>query len=321
MRLLHVIRARTIIGMALLALLVSLGTTLPAMAQGQSQKAQTQTWYVLVGYDSQNHTITGMDFLPDQIWIDAGDTVVWNVYSVEPHTVSFLPPGQKAGDFNFNDPMQTQPQGGSSYDGHSYYNSGLLAFFSPSTQYSLTFPVTGNFTYHCLIHNMMTGHVHVRSTGTPYPYTQAQYNQQAQQRGQQLVHDGQGLVAWAKGKSDSHHVTVGVTDGDAMVMLFIPGNITVHVGDTVKFIDRTPTDDPHTVTFGPPPQEFPPVTPYGDPSHFAGQPFNSGLLGTRTNWIDQTVGNVFDVTFEQAGTYQFYCDIHGGMIINVNVLA
>jgi len=62
-------------------------------------------------------------------------------------------------------------------------------------------------------------------------------------------------------------------------------------------------------------------TPYGTPGNFTGQALNSGLLGTHTNWISQTVGNVITVTFEQAGTYQFYCDIHPGMLVNIKVRA
>ena len=50
-------------------------------------------------------------------------------------------------------------------------------------------------------------------------------------------------------------------------------------------------------------------------------PQPGGLLGTQTNWISQTVGNVYTVTFEQAGTYQFYCAIHMGMLVNINVKA
>jgi plastocyanin len=315
-------RRRFLLALVPLILLLSMTGALPAMAQEHS--AQPRTWYVLVGIDSQNHLITGMDFLPDEIWIDAGDTVVWNAYSGEPHTVTFLPPGQQPSKYDPNSPLQNLPQGGTSYDGHSYYNSGLMNIFGGSpggTSYSLTFPVTGDFTYHCSVHMMMVGHVHVRPAGTPYPFTQAQYNQQAQQRGQALIRDGQKLLKEAREKSDSHHITVGATDGEAMVMLFVPGNITIHVGDTVTFIDRTPIDDPHTVTFGPPPSAFPPVQPYGDPSDFTGQPLNSGLLGTNTDWVSPTVGNVYKVTFEQAGTYEFYCDIHPTMLLNIDVLA
>lgn len=310
---------------ALLVLLFSVVTVTPIAASAHGQNSKPHTWTILVGFDSQNHAIAGMAYLPDEIWINAGDTITWNAFSVEPHTVTFLPPGQQPGKFDPNSPIQILHQGGSSYDGKSLFSSGLIGiggFFPGGTSYSLTFPVTGNFTYRCFVHNTMFGHVYVRPAGTPYPFTQADYNRQAQRQGQALIRDGQDLLNHAREISDNHHVTVGATDGKAMVMLFIPGNITIKVGDTVKFIDRTPIDDPHTVTFGPPPnQPFPPVTPYGNPSNFTGQPLNAGLLGTHTNWISPTVGNVYSVTFNKAGTYQFYCDIHFGMLVNIDVRA
>jgi len=318
---LHRAKRGMILG-SLLVLLLSVASVMPIAASAHGQNAKPQTWTILVGFDSQNHAIAGMDYLPEQIFINAGDTVTWNAFSVEPHTVTFLPPGQQPGKFDPNSPIQNQPQGGSSYDGKSLFSSGLIGIsggFPGGTSYSLTFPVTGNFTYHCFVHNQMIGHVHVRPAGTPYPFTQADYNRQAQQDGLALINDGRNLQNHANSISDNHHVTVGATDGQAMVMLFMPGNINIRVGDTVKFINRTPIDDPHTVTFGPSPTEFPPVTTYGTPSNFTGQPLNSGLLGTHTNWISQTVGNVYTVTFEKAGTYQFYCDIHPGMLVNINV--
>jgi plastocyanin len=236
------------------------------------------------------------------------------------------PSGKEPGKFDPNSPHQNFPsKNGNVYDRKSFFNSGLMGIsggFPGGTSYSLTFPVTGNFTYHCFVHNEMIGHVHVRPAGTPYPFTQADYNRQAQQDGLALINDGRNLQSNAISISDNHHVTVGATNGQAMVMLFMPGNINIRVGDTVQFINRTPIDDPHTVTFGPfPNQPFPPVTPYGTPGNFTGQPLNSGLLGTSTNWVSQTVGNVYTVTFEQADTYQFCCAIHMGMLVNINVRA
>lgn len=310
-----------LMGVALLALLLLTGGALPVAAQAKS--TQPQNWTIQVGVDSSDHMITGMDYLTEDIWIDAGDTITWQVNSYEPHTVTFLPPGQKMPKFDINSPIQTSPQGGSSYDGQSFYNSGILSQIPGfgSTSYSLTFPVTGNFTYHCFVHRMMVGHVHVRKAGTPYPYTQEDYNERAAQRGQALLRDGYNLLEEMQEKSDSHHITVGATDGNAMVMEFIPSVSTIHVGDTITFIDRTPIDDPHTVSYGNPPTNAFPPPPYGNPKDFTGQPLNSGLLGSETDWVNQTYGNVYRVTFKTAGSYQLFCIIHGGMVANITVNA
>ncbi len=69
----------------------------------------------------------------------------------------------------------------------------------------------------------------------------------------------------------------------------------INVGDTIKFTDRYPIDDPHTVSFGNVQEPFPRVNPIGNPRNFVGQTVNSGLLGTETNWVSKTVGNVYKV--------------------------
>ena len=53
---------------AWLPVLVSTTTT-PANAP--------HTWQVLVGSQSQSLTIQGITFLPPDVWINVGDTVVW----------------------------------------------------------------------------------------------------------------------------------------------------------------------------------------------------------------------------------------------------
>ncbi len=159
----------------------------------------------------------------------------------------------------------------------------------------------------------------VQKAGSPYPFTQLQYDQQARQQGNAILQDGRALAEKATDQSDNHHVTVGADDGIAMVMRFFPSIVTIHVGDTITFTDRYPIDDPHTVSFGKVKEPFPPVKPIGNPRNFVGQTLNSGLLGTETNWVSPTVGNVYKVTYKLAGTYPFYCFIHFGMGINITV--
>ena len=324
MRMSHRIRVYTMLVSIPLALLFLMMGVSPAAAQGtQEQHSQPRTWHVLVSIDNTNHDIMGMAFLPSHIWINEGDTVVWTANSAEPHTVTFLSKGQEEPKFDPNSPTQNLPQGSKVYDGHSYYNSGLISSmpgaFPGGTSYSLTFPNAGTFHYGCLLHPMMDGVVKVREEGTPYPYTQQQYDQKAQQQGNAILQDGNELAKEAGEHSNNHHVSVGADDGVAMVMRFFPSNVTIHVGDTITFKDRYPIDDPHTVSFGNVQEPFPPVTPIGDPRNFVGQTLNSGLLGTDTSWISRTVGNVYKVTYNKAGTYQFFCFIHFGMAINIVV--
>jgi plastocyanin len=266
-----------------------------------------QNWTVQVGEESANDAIQGMAFLPGTIWINQGDTVHWAVRSGEIHTVTFLPQGHDLPLFNPGDPTQLFPQGGSSYDGVSYYNSGILtdatdSGFPSSTSYSLTFDKTGDFTYYCLVHGvMMKGIVHVRAEDTPYPFTEKQYAGQAAQQRAAILADGSRLWHATIGMATNHKVFAGADDGVAMVMRFIQPTVRVHVGQSVTFVNNGMAA-PHTVTFG---VEQPNVfAPYGDPTNYSGGPLNSGLF---------LPGSTFTVTFTHTGDYDFFCALHDYM--------
>ena len=179
MRVARLSRPGRVVVAVLSAALIALGVSVPASA---AQPAHPHTWRVAVGQEADHDAIQGMAFLPGTLWIDKGDTIVWTARAGEIHTVTFLATGQPLTPFNPGDPTQLFPQGGTSYDGVSYFNSGVLtdevdSGFPAGTTYSLSFDTTGDFTYYCLVHGvMMKGVVHVRAAGTHYPFTQAQYN-------------------------------------------------------------------------------------------------------------------------------------------------
>src|SRR5665213_1390048 len=50
----------------------------------------TTTWSVALGAQTSDAGVQAMAFLPDEIWIDAGDSVTWTSHTGEAHTVSFL---------------------------------------------------------------------------------------------------------------------------------------------------------------------------------------------------------------------------------------
>jgi plastocyanin len=258
-----------------------------------------------------------MGFLPGTLWINVGDTVVWTVKAAEVHTVTFLAAGQSLPTFNPGDPSELFPVGGTHYDGHSYYNSGLLSDmgaasgFPAGTTYQLTFDVAGDFTYYCLVHGaMMQALLHVRPAGTHYPYTQHRYDQQIASGRAAVIRDGRALLKQTEADATNHLSFAGADDGFAMVMRWIKSDLTVHVGDTITFVN-TGMAAPHTVTFGPEPANV--FVPSGDPTDFTGQPINSGLF---------LPGSTYKVTFMKAGTFDFYCALHDymGMVGVVHVL-
>jgi plastocyanin len=55
---------------------------------------QGQTWQAGVGAQSVDKAKQVVAFLPNEIWIHAGDTVNWTVGADEIHTITFLTVGQ-----------------------------------------------------------------------------------------------------------------------------------------------------------------------------------------------------------------------------------
>ena len=53
---------------------------------------QAQDWQVQVGAQSHDKGRQVIAFLPNEVWIHAGDSVAFTVATDEPHTVTFLTP-------------------------------------------------------------------------------------------------------------------------------------------------------------------------------------------------------------------------------------
>ena len=112
--------------------------------------------------------------------------------------------------------------------------------------------------------------------------------------------------------------------GDVQLNAFAPSMITVNIGDSVTWhLDST---EFHNIDFpaGTPPPDFiqpgpdgvfinpQAAVPSGGNTYDASAPVTSGLLNS---------GDSFSLMFTKAGTYQYLCDIHAGMVGVVNVVA
>jgi plastocyanin len=53
-----------------------------------------QDWRVQVGAQSKDKALQVIAFLPNELWIHAGDSIAFKVATDEPHTVTFLTPNQ-----------------------------------------------------------------------------------------------------------------------------------------------------------------------------------------------------------------------------------
>lgn len=275
--------------------------------------SQPRTWQAIVGVENVNHTTQGLIILPLAFWINRGDTLVWTANAGDMHTVTFLPPGEKLPPFTGSSD-QIHRVGGDTYNGEGYFNSGLMSSLpemNMPTTYALTFDVTGDFIYYCLLHHTMFALVHVRPEGTPYPFSQEEYNNMIEQEAPAILRDGEKRTEFAEQHASNTHVILGIGDGLASIMRFFPSDIVIPLGATITFANLD-AGNPHTATFGPTPEHAGEV--YGDPNDFQGQPLSSGLL---------LFGQKFRVTFNLAGEFPFRCLLHSflGMKQTITVLS
>ena len=115
------------------------------------QLVQAQ-WRATVGAQSNDMGRQALAFLPNEIWIHAGDSITWTFPTGELHTVSFLKSGQTRLPFQVGCPPGPPPgitPDGSPVDGSACVNSGTLV---SGQTFTVTFPAAGNFKLVCLVH-------------------------------------------------------------------------------------------------------------------------------------------------------------------------
>jgi plastocyanin len=316
-----------------------------------------QNWHATVGGQSNDMGKQALAFLPNEIWIHADDSITWTFESDEIHTLTFLTPGQILP--SFQGPGAGCP--GFASSGASF--SGTCVSTPPMVKgqtFTLTFPIAGNYKFECLVHNTMTGAIHVLGTSETLPHNQSFYDDQATRQRKSLLSDTDQKM---KTEMDGDHggdggfsvqviphktlVTAGIgemtsTPGgyqQLAIVRFLKDSIEIHAGDTVEWSNHDP-DEPHTITFGTEPpanEQFPPssnVTVDSDGARHAvisapGENVHSGFIvqaledegGVPSNTLAANPTR-FRVTFTQAGTYPYICVLHDnlGMVGKVVVL-
>jgi plastocyanin len=311
--------------------------------------ALADTWQIQVGAQNGDRAHQALAFLPNEIWIHAGDSIAWSFPTNEVHTVTFLALGQVrpnrfAGCAGGLPPDGRTPDF-SVFDNNTCVNSGILTNADGKT-YTVIFPVTGNFKLVCLAHPNMTATVHVLDSGIPLPHDQVFYDRQADcQRAALLsdveasahVHeDGDNAVVAGAGKIIG---TAGGTE-TASVMRFMEAVKVIHVGETVEWTTAEAVTS-HTITFGPEPDnqhQIPPssnVTMDADGARHAylSSPSDAVHSGFITELPQDRIGLTqapfnlnsatrFRATFTQPGVYQYKCVLHDelGMVGVIIVL-
>lgn len=230
-----------------------LALLVPSLASAQ--------WTATAGAQSHDKGVQAMAFLPNELWIHAGDTVQWSLPTDEIHTITFLRPGQVRPPFPVGCPPPAtgvQPSG-SSYNGSACVNSGILA---GGASYTVTFPSTGNFKLVCLVHTNMTGVIHVLDPLTTLPHFQSFYDDLAADEARDILSDqnhergdddraehSKGFAQNAVVAGIGEVVATGGGQQNRAVMRFLHPTVRIHVGETVEWTNMDPVT-PHTVTFG-----------------------------------------------------------------------
>ncbi|MDQ3045804.1 MAG: plastocyanin/azurin family copper-binding protein [Chloroflexota bacterium] len=163
---------------------------------------------------------------------------------------------------------------------------------------------------------------------------QAGYDAIAAEELAAIMEAGQALIAEYSGPASTEaganggtvHTVIAGTGGDEMELLqFLPNEVQIAAGDTVRWENLSPNAEPHTVTFlgGEAPPEFvlveggeagpptfvqnPLVSNPTEATTFSGTGYiNSGILAS------DLPTTTYELTFDTPGTYSYYCQFHGG---------
>ena len=312
-----------------------------ASAPATPQPTPGKTWLATVGAQSNDKGRQALAFLPNEIWIHAGDSITWRWDADDIHTVTFLEDGATRPNFGVP-PLSSSP---AIFDGSTSVITPPLV--QPAT-FTVMFPKAGNFKLVCLVHERMTGAVHVLDLSQPLPHDQDFYDRQAADQRRDLLSDRDGRIEEAcrqHGDQGEHHhsidahlVTAGVGEISATaggsqtlsVVRFIDDQIHIRAGDTVEWNNHDPVT-PHTITFGTEPQN--PVPPSGS------VPINPDADGTLHATISSNADSVnsglivappqerlfsvqdpldftqtrFRVTFKNAGVFPYICALHDNL--------
>ena len=302
------------------------------------QMVQAQ-WNARVGAQSNDQGIQALAFLPNEIWIHAGDRIKWTFEADDIHTVTFLKADQTRPPFDVGCPgFSTDP---ATYDGSTCVTTPPMV---KGQTFTVIFPVAGNFKLVCLVHENMTAVVHVFDLAETLPHDQAFYNEQAASQRNELLSDA---------RNDAHGIHAlpnsgqGVTAGTGevtakaggsstvSVVRFSKDNMQIHAGQTVEWDNQDPVT-PHTITFGPEPEDLfdpsPDVTVDPDGARHAiidstSDSTHSGFIFAapqeRLGLAQAPLGVTrFRVTFPNAGTFPYICALHDflGMTGQVTVI-
>ena len=279
--------------------------------------------------DPAHNQIAVLQYMPAKATVAVGQKVRWSWNDTkEPHSVTFLPPGQKAPDPGSDTSLfaPTPPTG--AYDGVSLVNSGLQPLGPGAVApFEMTFAKAGTYSYQCVIHPQMQGSI-VVAAGDAGETAAAVTTRGDQEKGQWLA---EGNEAYGKlmaatpvqtknrDGSTTWKVEMGASTAHTDILAYAPVPAAVKHGDKVTFVNNSMA--PHTASFF---NQAPPLTNPEDPASQKAAPgpspqtlnskdlFNTGLLPPNAppGAGPPEAARSFTFSVPAAGNYQYVCIFH-----------
>jgi len=304
-----------------------------------------QTWGVQVGSEPAPG-LTGINFYPRALTIDAGDSVSFTFPAQEPHTVTFdagkvpglfltgvTPDNPNQGDFNVTTAFSPLNVTGATttYDGSQPVSSGVPTDApADRTPFNVLFPKAGVYYFECAVHGpLMSGTVTVLPAGSALSETPAQAKARGDgESAQDFTNTQAGDQAFAyapetttDASGATHHtLSAGTMGFHISELTYTPPNYTVKRGDYITWT-QPDANQFHTVTFLSganepqflqviPQSSAPPllIIPADVNAPSGGNTYSgAGIVNSGT----LTPGNSFTLKIDAPpGTYQYVCLFH-----------
>jgi len=281
-------------------------------------------WQATVGAQDENKGRQVIAFLPNELWIHAGDSIQWTVKADEIHTITFLTVGQIRPPFPVGCPGFSF--GAAIFDGSTCVSTPPMI---SGQIFTVTFTSTGNFKFVCLVHPDMTGVVHVLDTAAPLPHDQGFYDREAANETHALLADLAQLQGHHHASANGVVVGAGKTLANGgghntiSLMRFVQPELVIHAGATVEWTNQDPSM-PHTITFGTEPGN--PIPPSGNVSVDADGALHATISSTSDSVHSGFIASAaqdqigspqtplgttrFRITFTNLGVYPYKCALH-----------
>jgi plastocyanin len=279
--------------------------------------------------DPTHNQIAVLQYMPAKATVSVGQKVRWSWDETrEPHSVTFLAPGQTAPDPGSDTSLfaPTPPTG--AYDGSMLVNSGLMPLGPDAVPpFEMTFSKAGTYSYVCVIHPQMVGTIDV-AAGDAGETAAAVTTRGDQEKGQWLAegNEAYGKLMAAKPASTKNRdgsttwkVEMGTTTAHTDILAFAPVPASVKRGDKVTFVNNSMA--PHTASFfnqqpaitNPESPEAQKAAPGPSPQKLnAKDMFNTGLLPPNAppGAGPPEAARSFTFSVPTAGEYSYICIFH-----------